>query len=81
MNGLFMIEIKAAMADTMMEMCRTNIADSKSIGIAFASLTDKLEQLMNADFDNPNPECYHITASPDDPEVKPFIDELFGKKG
>ena len=79
MNGLFMMEIKSAMADTMMEMCRTNSADSKSIGIAFARLTDKLEQLMNADFDNT--ECYHITVSPDDPEVKPFIDELLGKKG
>lgn len=78
MNGLFMTDIKAAIAETMMDKNVINCCDCKSVCKAFAVLTDKLEMLMNADYTELGE--YTVTVSDKEPEVKDFMDALVGKR-
>lgn len=78
MNGLFMTDIKATIAETLMDKNVINNCDCKSVCKAFAVLTDKLEELMIADYTELGD--YTVTVSKEDPEVKSFLDEVITRK-
>ena len=77
MYGLTMYEVKCAMTDVMLDKRMRETANLRSVAEAFAMLADKLDMVIKADCTETG---YVINACADDPEVKPFIDELLGKK-
>lgn len=71
MNGLYPMEIKATMFDTLCQMCSEDAEDAAAYVYAFHRLASNLEVLANEDFTE-------VGTQNDDEldECKSFIDEV-----